>query len=1016
MWFSLQGMASSTDSLVHAPVSECALVLGAPGSGKTTTLLQRMVALHSAGVPADGLLVLTPTRAHASRLRDQLGLALGVTSAGPRARSLQAFAFAIVHEHHLEKGLAEPELVKARVLDGDIADLLQGHIDDGTGPSWPEPLGEPARSTPRFRTELREWLARASDYGLTREAIAELAASHDRPEWAAAAEFREELGTILASARPGAFSSADILRRAEAIVREGLPDAFTTLVHLGVDDAHDLTFAGLGFLDALHHAGVGITVTGEPDVAGGGFRGSEPRGLAHLQGRWGISPIVLDRVERHGPDIRGLVQVVTERIGTAGAGTQRSAEGFGRPGRVESLLAPSASREASDIARLILEAHHREGVAFDDIAVIARRSSRVSALARALAAHGVPARTAMVGMTLIEEPAARALVDMVALGRGLLPLTASSALGALGGLYGGMSPRDLRALRYALRVAAGPEAPYQPADVMIAQALGHRGGFALLPSSVARAANRVAEMLDDIRGAPPETPVVDLLWRVWESSPAARAWTSGSTSALAHPSAERSLDAVVALFRQAADFVESQPGASPELFLEALLGAEIPDDVLIPEPAWPAVVVSTPPGVAGREFEMVVVAGLEDGVWPDLRPRESLLGAHHMVHAHQGLPGEVLDERKAVLDDELRVCALAISRARTRVLITAISDEESGPSPLFTLLARGATPLDSLEEGVLTPASVVGRLRRSLLGALERGEEVEDISHDLAVLASRAVPGADPESWWGLAPATTTAPLCSEGPIPVSPSALETLEASPVEWFLGSIARHDPAPARGLGSLIHSALEAHPQGDAVTLWESVESRFGELEYEAGWIEQYHRRLAKSMVRALAEYLDDHEREGWRVLASEQRFQLSHGRAVLTGYIDRIERTPEGGVMVVDLKTGSAKTESAVVDDPQLLAYQVALNAPELAGAVGDNPVSAGASLLFVKEGVRGRSYRLTTQAPIDDQGVQDFLVRIEQAAELMASHEFTGGPLSFGPAGTPSRHRWHFVGQVCGDA
>lgn len=997
-------------------MTQCALVLGAPGSGKTTLLIERIVALHAAGHSPDGVLILTPTRAHASRVRDQLALALGVTTAGARARSLQAFAFAIVLEHHRERSLPVPELVKARVLDSDIQDLLEGHREDGSGPAWPEPLGEITRSSPRFRTELREWLSRASEHSLTRDRLGELAGEHHRPEWAAASGFREELRTVMASARPGAYSSAEIIGRAQSIVREGLPQAYAGLVHVAVDDAHDLTYAGLEFLDALRSAGVGVTVAGEPDVSGGTFRGSEPGGLLHLQSLWDVVPRVLSEVYRHGPEIRAAVQAITERIGTAGAGSQRRAPGVGSVGQVESLLAPGYSREASDIARLILDAHYVEGVPFDQIAVVARRGSRVSALSSALSATGVPARTAMVGMTLVEEPAAKALVDMVALGRGLTPLTSATAVAALTGLYGGMTQQELRRLRFALRVAADPDEPYQPADVMLAQALAHRGGFSLLESSVAKSADRVSQVLDDLRNAPPDTPVTDLLWRVWDGSPAATLWMESARSANPHPSADRGLDAVVALFRQASDFVEGQPGASPELFLEALLGAEIPDDVLVPEPARPCVVVSTPPGVAGREFQMVIIAGLEEGVWPDLRPRESLLGAHHMVEAHQGTPEGVLDERRAVLDDELRLCALALSRATSRIVVTATVDEESGPSPLFTLIDRHATRLESSEDHPTSPASVVGGLRRKLQRALERGDDHTPYAHDLALLAQQGVAGADPSSWWGLVPPSTLAPLYPEGTIPVSPSAINTLESSPLEWFLSTIARHDPSPQRGLGSLIHAALEDHPQGDADVLWESVEARFAQLEFDAGWIEQYQRRLAKTMVAALADYLRDHDREGWSVLASEQRFQLTQGRARVTGYIDRVEKTPEGQIMVVDLKTGSPRTESQVVDDPQLLAYQLALTSEDLSDALGDNPVSAGASLLFVKEGVRGKAYRLTTQPPVDEQGMTDFLARIEQASTLMSSHQFTGGPLSFGPVGTPSRHRWHFVGEVCGDA
>ena len=304
-------------------------------------------------------------------------------------------------------------------------------------------------------------------------------------------------------------------------------------------------------------------MAGEPDVSGGTFRGSEPGGLLHLQSLWGVAPQVLSTVYRHGPEIRATVQAITEKIGTAGAGVQRSAPGVWSAGRVESLLAPSYSREAADIARIILDAHYVDGVAFDQIAVVARRGSRVSALSAAVSATGVPARTAMVGMTLVEEPAARALVDMVALGRGLTPLTPATAVEALTGLYGGMTQQELRQLRFALRVAADPDQPYQPADAMIAQALAHRGGFSLLEGSFAHSADRIAQVLDDVRSAPPDTPVTDLLWRVWDGSPAASLWMESARSATPHPSADRAVDAVVALFRQASDFVESQPGASP---------------------------------------------------------------------------------------------------------------------------------------------------------------------------------------------------------------------------------------------------------------------------------------------------------------------------------------------------------------------------------------------------------------------------------------------------------------------
>ncbi|MGA1688682.1 MAG: PD-(D/E)XK nuclease family protein [Pontimonas sp.] len=1010
-------MTIPPEQIAQLPPHARTLVVGAPGSGKTTLLVERLVALHQSGISPDRLMIVTPSRSQASRVRDVVGLSLGTTTAGARAQSLQAFAFALVSAHHRAHGLAEPDLVKARVVDRDSEDLLKGHIDDQSGPQWPEPLGDMVRTTPTFRTELREWMARAAEHGITTERAQELAERHSKPEWLAAAQFRDELVAVMASARPGAFGSAEIVRRATQIVREALPPGWESLVHVCVDDAHDLSFAGLELLDALAERGMGLTVVSEPDVAGNTFRGSEPAGIMELQTRWGVSPTILPSVYRHGEKIRSLVQSVTSRIGTAGAGTQRQAASVGEGhGSVQTILSPSASREASDIARIVWDAHHRDLIPLDHIAVVARRGSRVTSLTRALATAGIPARSTMVGMALLDEPAAKGLVEIAALGRGLRSLTPASAVAALTGLYGAMTGQELRRLRFAMLAQASAEEPHQPADQMICDALAHRGGFAMLEREVAGAAARLAETLDDIRNAPSHTPVSDILWRIWDNSSTAALWQDHATGRGSHQaSADRALDAVVARFRQAADFAESSPGESHDIFLEALLEAEIPDDVIIPEPAWPAVTVSTPSAVAGREFNLVVVSGVEDQVWPDLRLRESLLGAHRMVYAHRDLNEAILDERRSVLEDELRMFALAISRAKSRVVVCATEDEESGPSPLFSVVDALAERLQSTPQGPLSERVLVGQLRRKLVLA-EGTAEAAQLASDLAVLAADGVPGADPEVWWGLTPPSTEEPLYSEGTIPISPSALATLESSPLEWFLGTVAKNDPSPERGLGSLIHRAWEDYPGGDAQTLWSAVETRFTELEFDAGWIEAYQRRLARSMVSALAEYISDHAQEGWEVIASEQRFQYTHQRAVITGYIDRIERTPDGRVMVVDLKTGTHKTDSAVVDDPQLSAYQLALLADEVKPLVGEEAVSAGASLLFVKSGVRGKAYRLATQPPLGEDGMQAFMERIEAAAAIMNSAHFSGVPLSYGPAGTPSRHRWHFVGAVCSDA
>ena len=1005
--------------IVGRPVSDTTLVVGAPGSGKTTLLVDRFIALVDQADSDQVAILLTPSRNQASELRDRVGLALGRTTRGPRVRSVAAFAFALVQAAHRTHQLPAPDLLSASQTDADIESVLAGHSVDGSGPNWPEPLTEVVRGMPAFRTELREWMARATEHGLDNDTLLRLAAEYSRPEWAAAAEFRREFQEVIASARPAAFDSAEIIRRAIVVLDTGLPEGFTGVEHVLVDDAHDVTTAGWDLLRALRAQRVGLTVVAEPDVAGNTFRGSEPTGLSALATDWGVTPVVLDQVYRHGGTLRESVSLITGRLGTAGLGTQRQARGTAdAPGQVFTVVAPSLARETNDIARLLSDAHSRDGVPFSQMAVITRSGQRVGALVRELGFAGIPARARATGRPLRDQPAARGLLDLVALGRGIQPITPASAVATLTGLYGGMTHQELRRLRFALRVERDPTEPYVPVDTLIAEGLKARGGFATLPANVAKKAHTVAEILDDIRREPASVPINQLLWQVWAATGVAPQWRAQSQEREGHASsAHRALDAVVALFHQANDFVEAQPGASLELFLESVLDADVPDDVVLPEPTWPAVTVSTPPGVAGREFELVVVAGVEDGVWPDLRLRGSLLHAHQLVRAARGEADDVLDERKIVKDDELRMFALALSRATRTLVVTATESEEAQPSPLFHLVDSVATRVPSLVEPPLSLRSVTGRLRRELVSSVSEGSpRSTKLAQDLAVLASWGAPGADPESWWGVRPMSSDTPLYLDEEVPVSPSSLELLEESPLEWFLGSLARHDSAPERGLGSLIHAAWEEHPQGDSDRLWSAIEPRFGELDYEAGWIENYQRRIAKGMVRALADYTADRDRAGYQVLATEKSFQIRHGRALMNGIIDRIEGTPEGNLLVVDLKTGRHKTDAEVAQNPQMFAYQLAVENPELTAALGrDGAVGAGAVLLFVKSGVRGKLYRLATQEPIGPEARAEFFTRIEKAVSIMAASEFQGEAKSWGPVGTPSRHRWHFIGQVCGD-
>ncbi len=108
-----------------------AVVLGAPGTGKTSLLTELVATRVAAGTNPDNIVVLSPNRVAASRLRNSLGLRLGTATNGALARTPGSLAFALAQEHALATGQAAPRMLTGSEQDSIIAELLLGHIEDG---------------------------------------------------------------------------------------------------------------------------------------------------------------------------------------------------------------------------------------------------------------------------------------------------------------------------------------------------------------------------------------------------------------------------------------------------------------------------------------------------------------------------------------------------------------------------------------------------------------------------------------------------------------------------------------------------------------------------------------------------------------------------------------------------------------------------------------------------------------------------------------------------------------------
>ncbi|MGB4778059.1 RecB family exonuclease, partial [Microbacterium sp.] len=268
----------------------------------------------------------------------------------------------------------------------------------------------------------------------------------------------------------------------------------------------------------------------------------------------------------------------------------------------------------------------------------------------------------------------------------------------------------------------------------------------------------------------------------------------------------------------------------------------------------------------------------------------------------------------------------------------------------------------------------------------------------LAVLAAAGVPGAVPDEWYGILPPSSTGPLLDPDreDVRVSPSRMQALEECQLDWVIGDLGADAGGTVAGLGTLVHAAME-HADGiDEAALWAVVEGRWDELEFESAWRDRAEQQRARDLVRRLAGYLRRFEADGGSLLGAEPHFEVpvaydppsEHG-VIVSGYIDRVERTRAGEVVIVDLKTGKREpqTDAKVADNPQLAAYQLALASGAIPAA--DGLVPGGAKLLVLRPTAATKDYVEPRQPAMDDEARAAFVARIREAAAIMSGDTFS---------------------------
>lgn len=1010
---------------------------------------------------------------------------LGGALREPLVRTVHSYAFAILRLQAQAHNNPPPRLITGSEQDVVLRELLAGDIEDGAG-YWPAHL-RPALGTDGFAQALRDLMMRAAERGVGPEELAALGRTHKRPEWTAAARayaqyeqnmlLRGAVGLETPGASAPAVDAAELIGSALSAFATD-PDLLSgerrRIRHLLVDDAQHLDPQAAQLITLVGTGTLSTIIAADTDQSVFGFRGASPRFADGLAEPGSPLDILLEDDFRARPELSRLGRAIAARLPGArphpypqpvtdvvAAGPESEVPGPANGGGVAAVrVYGSAAKEATAIADLLRRAHLFDEVPWSQMAVVVRSVSlALPPLRRAFRSAGVPLTTpasdlplhrqrAVIGLMLVlRAVAARAAAPTSPATHPADTLTVDppvpepfstdlfttdDTLTLLSGPIGAADPGSMRRLRRGVRrlddaddPAGQPDSLTSLTRAILDPEVGARYRRRLTETEAAPLARVLdvvgaAQRVHDARRGIEET-----LWAAWQATGLERRWAASAVrGGPAGEQADRDLDAVMAMFESAADFTDTLPAAGPAGFVHYLSQLQIPRDTRTAAAATESVTVLSAHAAVGREWEVVAVAGVQDGLWPSLRSRGGVLATGQLVDILDGMDADAVDtvaRGATALADERRLFLVACTRARSRLLVTAVEDGsgDASPSRFITELAdlvgdvddpaesaRAEVRLDPGVDRVLSLPSLVATLRSAVIAGADEPDApwTKAAARLLAELADSDIPGAHPRDWFGLAAPSTDDPLWTpeSGPLTLSPSNVDALTRCSLRWVLERNGGRDGDGTPALtGSLVHTLVQAVAgQLDPAEVTAALRDIWERVDTGAGWYSARELERAEGMLGHFREWLrisrSELEEVGVELpvdatIPADPDSDPDELAVRLRGRVDRLETDAEGRPVVVDVKTSKNPITKADADEhAQMAAYQVALahgGVPEF----GDTP-PGGARLVYVSTANRNSGAAERVQAPLTPELLDEWIGVVRRAARASIGPTYSATP------------------------
>ncbi|MCA1840707.1 MAG: ATP-dependent helicase [Actinomycetota bacterium] len=869
------------------------LVLGGPGTGKTSVLEERFLRLSAEDVAPHRILFLCTNRHYSMAAKDRLARRLPMEAmVEVPVYTWHALAYHLVSRYHRVLGYGEaPVLLTGPEQWGIVRQLMAGE-EAVDWPVWRERLNDRG-----FIDEVADFCLRVEQRMIGDDDLDALMGH--RHDWAEVVRFyrryRDYLKVESRLDYAGLIATSVRLLKEHPQVRDAMHLRFP---HVLVDDGQELSKAHRALLTLFDTSR--LVVAADADSGIEHFRGAEPDWLHGFGSEFGEhNRVILAHSYRLGAPLLGDVLNLIDHNDQDAA--HRPSSPASHPTSVETRLYASAAEEVEMIARDLRYAHVSDGIAYKDMAVlISQPLVLLSPLERAMDRWEVPFEPLTGDRPLASEPIISAFIDLARVAlrlEGWEQRLASVLTSSLVGLSF-TERRDLQ--REAWRTGS------TLADIVEHSELATE--FRLLRDTIVAH----AELADSC------------FWEVHNVSRTQQNLVDSALTSPEHP-ANSQVDALVAFGHALGRFVERRHGkGSLADYLSEAARADFGGDPWLPpgRATGEGVSLITFHSAKGREWHTVFVAGCLDSWIPKGRRARGLFDPFALEIS------EAVDREIEAIADDRRTFYVASTRARSRVVFS-VSPGPSGrgrPSRFLSELTGSVPePAGSIELAALTPSQMRARLRRQIVSSQDPAERIA------AIVALAEVPGTDPRDWYGRWDWTEGAlPLAVAGSFKTSYSRLNVFDNCGLEYVLESVLGLDPVSSHSMkfGTWIHALFQAVHEGkinDIRTFRAEYARLFDPTVFPNRAIAEQFRKDGEKMLKTFWE----HEFTQDNVL-TEKWFEVPYEGAIIRGRIDRIDIT-RAGLRLTDYKTAKwAPSVPEVKRSLQLAIYYLAArNDPEL---------------------------------------------------------------------------------------